>query len=130
MVTMKPVRLQACLLYLSLAISTELVAAPGLPTRDQNPILQPIFLPGYISLTEEPGWRIDHALYITNTTQEKSNSREAVVIDSENYRYELMLGYRQDDWVWQIRMPYMANEGGQTGYGDRGLARFFRLFQR
>lgn len=110
---MKPARLVAILILLSPAYGPELTAAPGLPTRDMNPILQPIFLPGYISLTEEPGLRVDHALFITNTTQEKSTTGEAVVIDVENYRYELMLGYRRDNWVWQLRMPFIANESGQ-----------------
>jgi hypothetical protein len=109
---MKPANLAALLLVLAPISSFESAANPGLATRDMNPILQPIFLPGYISLTEEPGWRVDHTLYITNTLQQKTSDDENVLIDVENYRYELNLGYRQNDLVWQVRMPYIVNQGG------------------
>lgn len=99
-------------ILLALMPIQELLAGPGLPTRDMNPILQTIFLPGYLSLDEKQGWRIDHALYITNTTHSKANNSESVVIDGENYRYELMLGYRQNDWVWQLRLPHISHVGG------------------
>lgn len=124
---MKSARLAAFLLLLSPPPGSDVVASPGLPTRDMNPVLQPIFLPGYISLTEEPGWRVDHALYITNTTQKESSGDESVVIDVENYRYELMLGHRRDDWVWQVRMPYIANQGGQLDSVIESWHDFFGL---
>lgn len=111
---MKParrLRLAACLI---MAVSgSNAAAGPGFATRDLNPVLQPIFFPGYSNLTEEQGWRVDHSLYITNTAQRKSSANESVVIDVENYRYELALGYRRDEWVWQLRMPYLANRGGE-----------------
>jgi hypothetical protein len=67
------------------------IAGSGLATRDLNPILQPIFLPALVPVSEDNGWRIDHSFYLTNTLQEKSKGNESLLIDVENYRYELGL---------------------------------------
>ena len=108
-----------------IASSPGLAATPGFATRDLNPVLQPIFLPGYFNLSAEPGWRIEHSFYVTNTTQEDKSGNEFAIIDAENYRYELMLGYRHNDWVFQSRLPLMATEGGQL---DQTIEKWHDLF--
>ena len=102
-----------------------LAATPGFATRDLNPVLQPIFLPGYFNLSAESGWHIEHSFYITNTTQEDEADNEFVIIDAENYRYELMLGYRYHDWVVQSRLPFIATEGGQL---DQTIEKWHDIF--
>jgi len=86
--------------------------AAGLATRDLNPILQPIYLPAYTPNSSSDGWRIDHSVYITNTSQWESKGNESLAIDVENYRYELALRYRKDNWLGQVDVPFMANRGG------------------
>lgn len=110
---MKPVKLTLVVSLVIASFSSAVGAGLGLPTRDLNPILQPIFLPGYINLSADEGWRVDHSFYITNTMQQKTLGNESLIIDVENYRYELSLGYRQRDWVVQVRLPFTANQGGE-----------------
>lgn len=88
------------------------LAQQGFATRDLNPVLQPILLPAYSPFTNGNGWRVDHGLYITNTLQEEDKGSESLVIDVENYRYELAARYRQDSWLAQISIPFLANRGG------------------
>jgi len=87
--------------------------AAGLATRDLNPVLQPIYIPAYTPFGGSNGWRIDHSLYVTNTSQEESNGGEYLALDVENYRYELGLRYRKDNWLGQANVPFIANRGGE-----------------
>ncbi|MDH3633809.1 MAG: DUF3187 family protein [Gammaproteobacteria bacterium] len=95
------------------SISKISTAGVGLATRDLNPVLQPIYLPTQAPVNPDNGWRIDHSFYITNTLQEESESGENLVIDVENYRYELGFSYRKDRWLAQVNIPFAANSGGQ-----------------
>lgn len=96
-----------------LTISPFAIAGAGFATRDLNPVLQPIYLPTQAPISDENGWRIDHSFYITNTLQEQSKSVERLVIDTENYRYELGFSYRKDQWLAQATVPFVANNGGE-----------------
>ncbi len=87
-------------------------ASCGYATRDLNPILQPIYLPGHAAFSDHDGWQVDHSLYITNTTQEESKGDENLFIDVENYRYELGLRYRRDRWLTRVDVPIISNSGG------------------
>lgn len=111
---MKPTRLAIFATGMLLSLTAlRAVAAGGYATRDLNPILQPVFLPAYISLDSEDSWRIDHSLFITNTHQDQSRGGESLIIDVENTRYELDFGYRHDDWVVLINLPFIASRGGE-----------------
>ncbi|MBT8437341.1 MAG: DUF3187 family protein, partial [Gammaproteobacteria bacterium] len=68
-----------------------------------------------------------HSFYITNTLQEESKSDESLVIDAENYRYELGLSYRKDNWLTQVNIPFMANSGGELDGLIDGWHDFFGL---
>ena len=103
------------------------MAGVGLATRDLNPILQPIYLPTQAPVSEDNGWRIDHSIYITNTLQEESERGENLVIDAENYRYELGFSYRKDQWLAQVAIPWMANRGGELDGLIDGWHDFFGL---
>jgi hypothetical protein len=99
--------------------------AAGLATRDLNPMLQPIYLPAYTPYSSGDGWRIDHSFYVTNTSQRETNGDEKLTIDVENYRYELGLRYRKDNWLGQVNVPYMANRGGEL---DGAIENWHDLF--
>jgi hypothetical protein len=110
---MKPTRTIALITgILAFTNSHAANTAAGLATRNLNPILQPIYLPAYTPNSSSNGWRIDHSLYITNTSQWESKGNESLAIDVENYRYELALRYRKDNWLGQVDAPFMANRGG------------------
>ena len=87
--------------------------AAGLATRDLNPVLQSIYIPAYTPYGSSNGWRIDHSVYVTNTSQLESEGNEYLALDVENYRYELGLRYRQDNWLGQVNIPFIANRGGE-----------------
>ena len=87
--------------------------AAGLATRDLNPVLQPIYIPAYTPYSSKNGWRIDHSVYVTNTSQLESAGDEYLALDVENYRYELGLRYRKDNWFGQMNIPMIANRGGE-----------------
>ena len=87
-------------------------AGRGLSTGDLNPVLQPVYLPGYSRPQPRDGWWMAHSLQVTNTSQAEARGGESVVIDVENYRYEFDAGFRRGNWVVQARLPYLANSGG------------------
>jgi hypothetical protein len=87
--------------------------AAGLATRDLNPVLQPIYVPAYTPYRSDDGWRIDHSFYVTNTSQKETSGSENLIIDVENYRYQLGLRFRKDNWLGQVDVPFIANSGGQ-----------------
>jgi hypothetical protein len=88
-------------------------AANGLATRDLNPVLQPIFLPRYRNPGNENGWSVDHSFFVTNTLQKESRSDESLIIDVENYQYNLDFALRSDAWVFQTSLPITANRSGE-----------------
>ncbi len=97
--------LAACLLTQADAASL------GLNTRDQNPMLQAYYLPG-IDMQQHDGWHISHSLYITNTFQQESWGNETLLIDVENYRYDLSLAYQTKNWRVSTILPFIAHDGG------------------
>ena len=109
------------------SFSDSAMAGVGLATRDLNPVLQPIYLPTQAPVSQDNGWRIDHSFYITNTLQEESESGESLVIDAENYRYELGFSYRRDQWLAQVNIPFVANSGGGLDGLIDGWHDFFGL---
>ncbi len=114
MATMKRVRSLAFTTAVIFIGTADLaIAGVGFATRDLNPMLQPIFLPGQVPFSSENGWRIDHSFFVTNTAQDKRKGDERLTIDVENYRYELGLRYRKDNWLGQVDIPFIANNGGE-----------------
>lgn len=105
-----PIALVAGLLWLACGHSA--FAGAGFATRDLNPVLQPYFMPSHVPTRADNGWRIDHSLFITNTFQQKTTSDEELIIDVENYRYELGLTYRRDQWQALVKLPLIANSAG------------------
>jgi hypothetical protein len=101
--------------------------AAGLATRDLNPILQPIYIPAYTPFGSGDGWRIDHSVYITNTSQRENQGDESLDLDVENYRYELGLRYRKDNWLGQVNAPFIANRGGELDHTIENWHDFFGL---
>jgi len=95
------------------AASQSLSAAAGYATRELNPMLQPVFLPSLVPVSADNGWRVDHSFFLTNTFQEKDRGDESLIIDVENYRYELDFSHRRDNWLTQLNIPLMANQGGE-----------------
>jgi len=87
--------------------------AAGLATRDLNPVLQQFYIPAYTPYRSDDGWRIDHSFYVTNTSQKETSGNENLIIDVENYRYQLGLRFRKDNWLGQVDVPFIANSGGQ-----------------
>ena len=99
----------------------------GFATRDLNPILQPIYLPTLATFNPQNGWKIDHSIYITNTLQEESRDDESLLIDVENYRYELGIRYRQDKWLARLDLPFVSNSGGELDSAIDDWHQFFGL---
>ncbi len=96
-----------------LAFAPSSFASCGYATRDLNPVLQPIYLPTHVAFNDHNGWRVDHSLYVTNTHQEQSKGDESLLIDVENYRYELGLRYRHDRWRTRVDVPMVSSRGGE-----------------
>jgi hypothetical protein len=115
---------RACLLLLLPAL---LAAADdgGFASRDLNPLLQPIYLPTLAGFSRGNGWRVDHSLYITNTLQEEDEGDENLLIDVENYRYELGLRYRRDNWLARMEIPFVNNSAGEL---DASIDRWHDFF--
>ena len=99
----------------------------GFATRDLNPILQPIYLPTLATFNPQNGWKIDHSFYVTNTLQEESRGDESLLIDVENYRYELGIRYRQDKWLARLDLPFISNSGGELDSTIADWHQFFGL---
>ena len=101
--------------------------AAGLATRDLNPVLQPLYIPAYTPYSTNKGWRIDHSFFVTNTSQIENKGNENLVLDIENYRYELGFRYRNDQWLGQVDIPFMANWGGELDSVIEGWHDLFGL---
>jgi len=96
----------------------------GLPTRDQNPMLQAYYLPA-LGFSSQPGWKYSHSLFITNTFQEESKGNEILVIDAESYRYDFAIAYQQNNWRLTTKIPLIFNQGGSL---DRLIEGWHDLF--
>jgi len=116
------------LAWLVLLANSSHVAAStiGLPTRDQNPILQPYYLPS-MGFASHPGWQYSHSLFITNTFQTESNNNETLVIDAESYRYDFAIAYQQNNWRMNTKIPLIFNQGGSLDGLIEGWHDFFGL---
>lgn len=124
---MRPTNL-ACLLFM-LGSAPPILADGGFATRDLNPLLQPVFLPGLTRFGDTDGWRIDYSLYITNTLQQEGKGDETLLIDVENYRYELGLRYRRGQWLARLDIPWVHNSTGQLDSAIENWHDFFGLPQ-
>ncbi len=86
---------------------------PGLPTRDQNPLLQGYLIPAQPVLPQRDGWSGGASLFIINTYQSDQSSRQKLLIDVENTRLDLQLGLRRGDWLFSASLPLIDNRAGQ-----------------
>lgn len=102
-------------------------ASPGLATRDLNPVLQSIYLPAYRQPLIDNNWRFSQTLFITNTAQKQDRGNESLRIDVENYRIELALEKRRNDWVMQLGLPLILNRGGLLDSAIQDWHEFFGL---
>jgi len=98
----------------------------GLDTRDQNPMLQPYYLPG-MGFASQPGWQYSFSLYITNTFQTESINNETLVIDAESYRLDFSIAYQRNDWRIKTKIPLISNQGGSLDSLIEGWHDFFGL---
>ncbi len=90
-----------------------LAAWPGLPTRDQNPLLQGYLIPVQPSVPENAGWSGGLSLFITNTYQSDRSTRQQLLIDVETTRLDLQFTLHRGDWQYAINLPLIDNRGGQ-----------------
>jgi hypothetical protein len=116
-----------CLALALCGVSQALIAASGYATRDLNPMLQPIYLPSLVLVSAENGWRVDHSFFITNTFQKMDRGNESLIIDVENYRYELDFSHRRNNWLTQVSIPLLANRGGELDSLIEGWHDFFGM---
>lgn len=126
---MKPVNGRLAAALLLMLGCGQAFAAAGLATRDLNPMLQSIYLPTLVPIADGDGWRVDHSLYITNTLQKESWAGEELLIDVENYRYEFALRNRSGNWITQLNVPLIANNGGELDTLIENWHDFFGLPQ-
>ncbi|MDH3764021.1 MAG: DUF3187 family protein [Gammaproteobacteria bacterium] len=110
---MKRLNLIALIMSSLLCAASQGLNAAGFATRELNPMLQPLFLPSLLPFGAENGWRIDHSLFVTNDFQKRDRGNESLIIDVENYRYELDLSHRNDKWLTHVNIPLMANRDGE-----------------
>jgi hypothetical protein len=85
---------------------------PGLPTRDQNPLLQGYLIP----VQPQPanrGWAAGTSLFITNTHQSDRSGKEKLLIDVENTRLDLQISHRSSEWLFSANLPLIDNRPGQ-----------------
>ncbi len=101
---------------------------PGLPTRDQTPLLQAYFIPA-APLTPRQGWAFSSSLYITNTYQRDQNALEDLTIDVENTRFDFQASLAQQDWLFNINIPLIRNSAGFLDQTIVGWHDFFGLPQ-
>ncbi len=103
-------------------------AYPGLPTRDQTPLLQAYFIPA-APLTPRQGWAFSNSLYITNTYQRDQSASEDLTIDVENTRFDFQASFAQQDWLFNINIPLIRNSAGFLDQTIVGWHDFFGLPQ-
>ena len=86
---------------------------PGLPTRDQNPLLQGYLIPAQPVLAASDGWSSGLSLFITNTYQRDDSSDQQLLIDAENRRLDLQLGLRRGAWRLGANLSLIDNRAGE-----------------
>ena len=59
--------------------------------------------------------------------QEENRGGESLVIDVENYRYELGIRYRQDKWLARLDLPFVSNSAGKLDGAIDDWHKFFGL---
>ncbi len=101
---------------------------PGVPTRDQNPLLQGYFIPA-MPLTGPERWTVSHSLYITNTYQQDNTASERLLIDVENRRYDMQATLRGETWRFNINLSLIDNDAGFLDQTIEGWHDIFGLPQ-
>lgn len=96
----------------------------GLPTRSQNPLLQSYFIPA-APITSPDKWTVSQALYITNTYQLDRNSREEMVIDVENTRFDFQVTYKHELWHFNLNASLISN---RSGFLDQTIESWHDIF--
>jgi hypothetical protein len=86
---------------------------PGLPTRDQNPLLQGYLIPAQPVMAATDGWSGGLSLFITNTYQQDDSGNQQLLIDAENRRLDLQLGLRRGTWRFGANLSLIDNRGGE-----------------
>lgn len=87
-------------------------AYPGLPTRDQNPLLQSYFIPAINSSQNPQGFNSSQTLYITNTYQKETVDNESLLIDGENIRLDLLWNGTVNKLLWNINLSLIQHSAG------------------
>ena len=123
-------QLKSLLAITALLASIPALAAdyPGLPTRDQNPLLQGYFIPA-MPLASADGWAFSQSLYITNTYQLDRSADEDLIIDVENTRLDIQASWARDLWRFNINIPFIRNSAGFLDQTIVGWHDFFGLPQ-
>lgn len=85
---------------------------PGLPTRDQNPLLQSYLIPAVPMSPQEDQWTFSHSLYLTNTYQRDHTANQTLLIDVENTRYDLQTAYGLGQWSLGAALSLIDNQAG------------------
>jgi len=101
---------------------------PGVPTRDQNPLLQAYFIPAMPAQSTRD-WTFSHSLYITNTFQRDNGANEQLLIDVENKRYDFQASIRRHDWLFSINLSLLDNNKGFLDQTIEGWHDIFGLPQ-
>ena len=118
----------AAVLALLLTLICVSARAAVLNTRDQNPMFQAYYLPT-LNLQMQVGWNFSHSVFITNTFQTQSKGTETLVIDAENYRYDLSIAYRQRAWQASARFSFLSTQAGTLDSAIEDWHDFFGLPQ-
>ncbi|MFV2032728.1 MAG: DUF3187 family protein [Gammaproteobacteria bacterium] len=106
-----PTRIIVSGVALALTLNTNSASTAGLSTRDQNPMFQAYYLPTNSPPTQT-GWNFSHSVFITNTFQLESRGNETLVIDAENYRYDLSIAYQRSAWRAVATIPFFSTQSG------------------
>jgi hypothetical protein len=101
---------------------------PGLPTRDQNPLLQGYFIPA-MPVASSDGWAVAQSLYFTNTYQLERSADEDLIIDVENTRYDFQATWAHRQWRFNLNIPLIRNSPGFLDQTIVGWHDFFGLPQ-
>ena len=107
-------RIVVCCLIFSFAMPWSIAHAaeyPGLPTRDQNPLLLGYLIPA-TPVATSAGWSVSHSLFITNTYQVDQAGQESLIIDSESLRYDLQADYAIADWSLGVQVSFIDTSRG------------------
>lgn len=121
-------RVLCALLLALLASSARAGPYPGVPTRDQNPLLQAYFIPAMPAVGADR-WSFSHSLYITNTYQRDTDADEQLLIDVENTRYDFQANFRHNRWIFNLNLSLIDNRGGFLDQTIEGWHDIFGLPQ-